>query len=194
MMEAVFIPLGSAALPVFPTPPAGERTRLVNQPRHERSQTNDDDSLARTLRGYLTAILPDYMIPAAFVVLESFPLTPNGKIDRKALPAPVAAAALPRAAAIAPRNTIEEQLVGVWREVLGRDGISTDDDVFELGADSILIFQMCTRANRLGLAITPAMVFRLRTISALAAAVPAARTTTRPAIQRANRDAYRRQI
>lgn len=148
------------------------------------------------LRGHLAAQLPDYMIPALFVELEQFPLTPNGKVDRRALPPPsaVASPASPRRT-LAARNETEVKLLEIWKQVLGKDDLGVEDDIFELGGDSILIFQITTRATRAGLSVTPAQVFRLRNIAALAAASSAA--VVKPleaAIQPVNRDAYRRKL
>ena len=134
------------------------------------------------------------MIPSAFVVLDAFPLTPNGKVDRKALPGPDETTGPPADREIvAPRNDTESRLVEIWQQVLGNPSIGIGDDIFELGGDSILIFQIATRASRAGIPLTPAQVFRHRTISAISAEAsapvenPAAST-----IQRVNRDVYRR--
>jgi hypothetical protein len=130
------------------------------------------------------------------VVLENFPLTPNGKVDRMALPDPAHATVPAETRAIVPAaNDDESRLLEIWKQVLDRDDIGTTDDIFDLGGDSILIFQITTRATRAGLTITPAQVFRLRTVSAIAAdttAAPAQQVQT--AIPSINRDAYRRQL
>ena len=96
----------------------------------------------------------------------------------------------------APKNDTERQLVEIWKQVLGLREIGTGDDIFELGGDSILIFQISTRATRAGLALTPAQVFRHRNIAAIAAELTAVpEVSPAPAtIQRVNRDAYRRKL
>jgi hypothetical protein len=170
-----------------PSQPASSYT---NTPHAAASATGD---LAPALRRHLASHLPDYMIPAVFVALDSFPLTPNGKVDRKALPAPseVETITAPRQI-VGARNEAEGKLLEIWKQVLGKDDIGVEDDIFELGGDSILIFQITTRA---GLAVTPAQVFRLRNVAALAAASSA--TAQKPlaaAIQAVNRDAYRRKL
>ncbi len=194
LLDAVFLPIAETALPLWPAPANSPvAASLANTPKSAKNATN---SLAPLLRGHLAGQLPEYMIPAAFVVLEAFPLTPNGKVDRKALPAP---ATVDQADAtrklIAPRNETESKLVEIWQEVLGISQIGIEDDIFELGGDSILIFQITTRATRVGIALTPAQVFRLRTIRAIStdtsAPVSKAAITT---IQRVNRDAYRRNL
>ena len=120
------------------------------------------------LRIHVAAHLPDYMVPAGWVFLETFPLTPNGKVDRRKLPLPSDDLVPVSPTSIAPRTPQEAALADIWKQVLGRESIGVEDDIFDLGADSILIFQMTTRANKAGLAITPAQVFRHRNIAALA--------------------------
>ena len=180
-------------LPDWQTPPPSQPASAYTNTPHAASPTGE---LAPALRRHLASHLPDYMIPAVFVALDSFPLTPNGKVDRMALPAPFAVetpAALRRV--VGARNETEGKLLEIWKQVLGKDDIGVEDDIFELGGDSILIFQITTRATRAGLAVTPAQVFRLRNVAALAAASSA--TAQKPpatAIQAVNRDAYRRKL
>ncbi|MGB3467264.1 MAG: amino acid adenylation domain-containing protein, partial [Cyclobacteriaceae bacterium] len=98
------------------------------------------------LRTHLKAHLPDYMIPAHFVQLEEFPLTPNGKIDRKSLPDPEGLGLSSGTEYIAPRNDLEKELVQIWEKVLRKDKIGVTDDFFALGGNSIkamnVIFQI----------------------------------------------------
>ena len=89
------------------------------------------------LRSELAAALPDYMVPAAFVQLAAFPLTPNGKLDRNALPAPDAAA-VPARTYEAPQGEIEETLAAIWAEVLRLDRVGRQDNFFALGGHSLL--------------------------------------------------------
>ena len=117
-------------------------------------------------------------------------------MDRKALPSPseVESPAAPRRI-VAARNEGETKLLEIWKQVLGKDDIGVEDDIFELGGDSILIFQITTRATRAGLALTPAQVFRLRNVAALTAATTSsAQKPMESAIQPVNRDAYRRKL
>ena len=195
LLDAVFLPLADDALPAWPAlPVSGGSDSLANVPHTATAADHRD--LITELRSMLGRELPEYMVPAAIMVLDAFPLTPNGKIDRKALPAPGDSASSDPARAItAPANETESKLLEIWKQVLGTDAIGTSDDIFALGGDSILIFQITTRAARAGISITPAQVFRLRTISALAAetTTPVAKSES-TAIQRVNRDAYRRNL
>jgi natural product biosynthesis luciferase-like monooxygenase protein len=99
------------------------------------------------VRDRLRAELPEHMVPSAFVLLEALPLTPNRKIDRKALPAPDAAKA-PAAdgggngASAAPENEVQQVLASVWQEMLGRDRVGIDDNFFDLGGHSLLVVRM----------------------------------------------------
>ena len=123
------------------------------------------------LRAALATLLPDYMVPTAFVQLAELPLTPNGKVDRRALPAPEAEAAVP--AGRAARTAVEAVVCGVFRDVLGLAGVGIDDDFFHLGGDSILSIQLVSRIRKEGLVITPRDVFTHRRPEAIAAvAVP----------------------
>src|SRR5882757_4760664 len=123
---------------------------------------------AGELRSALAERLPDYMVPAALVVLERLPLTPNGKLDRRALPAPepVAAAVLR-----GPRTPQEEVLCALFAEVLGVARVGIDDNFFELGGDSIMSIQLVSRARLAGLVITPRAVFQHKTVAALSGVV-----------------------
>jgi amino acid adenylation domain-containing protein len=99
------------------------------------------------LRTHLKSSLPEYMIPAAFVVLESLPLTPNGKVDRKALPPPAAVRSATDRVYRAPGNEAEQKLAAIWQEVLGLDRIGVEDNFFELGGDSLKAMQVVARIH-----------------------------------------------
>ncbi|AZE48065.1 Long-chain-fatty-acid--CoA ligase [Pseudomonas chlororaphis] len=109
--------------------------------------------------------LPDYMVPADFVILSALPINANGKIDRKALPAPQRLSGSGRA----PSSAREAELVQLFSTLLGVDGVSVDDSFFALGGDSILSIQLVSRARSAGLALTLADVFRHKTPAVLAA-------------------------
>jgi hypothetical protein len=153
---------------------------------------------AGELRGHLMAYLPDYMVPTLFVALEKLPLTPNGKLDRSALPVTEDEAAHSARPMVAPRTPHERTLAEIWKRVLRLDRVSVEDDIFELGGDSILIFQITSRANQAGLDLAPAQVFRHRTIAELASRLDAAgdseelRGAASSPITRVNRELFRR--
>lgn len=121
------------------------------------------------LRDYLGQRLPSYMIPSAFVTLQSIPVTRNGKVDRRALPEPEQIRPELDRSFIAPRNEVEETLAAIWCQVLGLDQVGTHNNFFELGGDSILSLQIVARANRAGLRLTPKQLFEHPTIGELAA-------------------------
>ena len=101
------------------------------------------EGLAASLRAYLKARLPDYMIPTTFVRLEALPLTPHGKVDRRALPAPAAVERQPEPAA--PRNAIETDLASIWSEFLGLKQVDIHANFFELGGHSLLATRVTSR-------------------------------------------------
>ena len=120
------------------------------------------------LRAHLKAALPDYMIPSAMVVLESFPLTPSGKLDRRALPPPEHSAYVNRRYA-APEGHTEEVLADIWSQMLQVARIGRHDDFFELGGHSLLGVRMLLRAaERLGAHLPPMAVFQYSTVARLA--------------------------
>ncbi|MBE3200976.1 non-ribosomal peptide synthetase [Parafrankia sp. CH37] len=124
------------------------------------------------IRKYLAGRLPEHMVPAVLVAMDALPLTANGKLDRRGLPAPDLTAAQP-AGRLAAEGT-ERVLAGLFAQVLGRDVVGADDSFFELGGDSIMSIQLVARARAAGLAISPRQVFELRSVAELAAAADAA--------------------
>jgi len=129
---------------------------------------NDAKPAVTELREYLKKHLPDYMVPSFFIIMEKFPLTSSGKLDRRALPEP--ADVHPESAADykAPSSENENILAGIWQELLGIKRIGINDNFFELGGDSILSIQMIARARQHGLQITPVQIFKHQTIAELA--------------------------
>ncbi|MBB5954030.1 amino acid adenylation domain-containing protein/non-ribosomal peptide synthase protein (TIGR01720 family) [Saccharothrix tamanrassetensis] len=116
------------------------------------------------LRDHLKRLLPDYQIPAAFVELDHIPLTPNGKLDRAALPAPQTTSQ----DFVAPATPAEAELARIWAEVLGADRVGAHDNFFTLGGDSILSIQLVSRARQAGFQLTSRDVFRHQTVAELA--------------------------
>lgn len=101
----------------------------------------------QSLRDYLKERLPSYMIPYAFVILDSLPLTPNGKVDRKRLPDPDLDARESAEQIVIPRNEIDIKVLEIWKDILKKDKISIHDNFFELGGDSLQVYQIAMRAE-----------------------------------------------
>jgi len=136
------------------------------------------------LRAHCAGLLPEYMVPAAFVALDRLPLTANGKLDRRALPEPVSGGGRdgrpergggPEEA----HGPVEETLATIWAQVLRLDRVGRQDDFFELGGDSILSIQVVAQAARAGLALTPKLLFQYPTIAQLAGRLPYAQPAAR---------------
>ncbi|NJQ03967.1 non-ribosomal peptide synthetase, partial [Streptomyces zingiberis] len=117
------------------------------------------------VRDHLAGLLPEYLVPAAVVVLDALPVTRNGKVDREALPAPDFAG---RSTGRAPRTPVEETLCRLFAEVLGLARAGAEDGFFSLGGDSISSMQLVARARRAGLVLTPRQVFEEKTPERLA--------------------------
>jgi len=130
------------------------------------------------LRRFLKGRLPDYMVPGAFVALERLPTTPNGKIDRKALPAPATdRAAQTHRALTPPRTSVEQTLAGIWRDVLRLDEVGVHDNFFELGGHSLLAMQMMSRLSKAFQAeLSLRSIFESPTIAGLAQALDGVET------------------
>lgn len=125
------------------------------------------------LRESVRTRLPEYLVPTVVRVLEEFPYTSSGKVDRRALselPGPLS----PDSGYVAGRTTVERKLVEIWAEVLGLDRVGVRDNFFELGGDSIMSMQVVARARRNGLLLTSKDMFLRQTIASLAPAVRAA--------------------
>ncbi len=136
--------------------------RLVGYITAQPAATIDVSSLRRSL----AAALPDVMVPSALVALPSLPMTPNGKIDRNALPAPRAAAPTPPAAV---ENALERTIAAIWSDLLGLDSVGVTDNFFDLGGHSLLVVQVQRRLREaLGREVAITDMFRFATIRALA--------------------------
>ena len=131
------------------------------------------------LRDALARELPDYMIPSIFVALDALPLTANGKIDRRALPAPEVDATRARGY-VAPRNATEATLCRLFAEVLGVDRVGVEDDFFQLGGHSLLAIQLVARIKRHGLQTDVRTLFANPNPSGLAAAAGGAANVVVP--------------
>ncbi|WNI26618.1 non-ribosomal peptide synthetase [Streptomyces sp. ITFR-16] len=127
--------------------------------------TDDADLDTAQVRAYLAEELPDHMVPTALVPLDRLPLSPSGKLDSAALPAPETAATARRE----PATEAEAVLLAVFRDVLGTDEIGPDDNFFDIGGDSIVSLQLVSRVRRQGLGLTPKDVFEGETVAGIAA-------------------------
>ncbi|WP_130932190.1 non-ribosomal peptide synthetase [Pseudomonas sp. Sample_24] len=123
--------------------------------------------LREALKAHLKSQLPDYMVPTHLILLASMPLTANGKLDRRALPAPDPE--LNRQQYVAPGNELEVTLAQIWCEVLNVEQVGLNDNFFELGGDSILSIQVVSRARQQGIHFSPRDLFQHQTVQTLAA-------------------------
>src|SRR5579871_6805934 len=132
------------------------------------------------LREFLPSKPPAHMIPYACVSLEALPLTVNGKVDRAKLPAPDASAAARTRKYVAPNTDQEKILAGILAEVLHLERVGITDNLFELGADSLHVFQITSRAVKAGLPVTPRLLLQQRTISSVLSEMDKAQVKPRP--------------
>jgi thioesterase domain-containing protein/acyl carrier protein len=145
----------------------GRRTK-DDEPR-DPSFVVGPSSFASALRAFLTARLPGYMLPSAFVVLDGLPRTPNGKLDRRALPAPEQAGSMRESTYVAPRDLTELRLVRVWEDLLGVQPIGVHDNFFDLGGHSLLVVRLIARIQQqFGQSIPLAALFQDATIEYMA--------------------------
>ena len=181
---------------IFSPPVDSNSARSTPSDRSARTYATDpwgrrlQQQLVSQLRERLNETLPQHMVPAAIVLLKQMPLTPNGKVDRRALPAPGLEAYSTRQYE-APQGAIEEQLAGLWREQLRVERVGRTDNFFELGGHSLLGMKLITRvAASLQIPASAATVFRYPTIEQMARLVerlrserptPSVRLTPRPA-------------
>jgi amino acid adenylation domain-containing protein len=127
-------------------------------------------TFAGTLRAVVAESLPEYMVPSAFVLLDRLPLSPNGKLDRQALPEP--SGAMPGPGHVEPRTDTERVLAGIWADVLGAPRVGTHDDFFDLGGESLSSLGIAAKARvAFDVSLTPRDVLVARTVSALAEVV-----------------------
>ncbi|MFZ4437595.1 MAG: condensation domain-containing protein [Syntrophales bacterium] len=129
------------------------------------------------LRTLITEALPDYMVPASFVIMDSLPLTESGKIDRRALPDPRITGLRPETAYVAPRTAVEQRLKEIWSELLGMERIGVQENFFDLGGNSLLALQVVTRITRaFRVMLPPHCLFESPTLERLAEVVERARS------------------
>ncbi|WP_058042271.1 non-ribosomal peptide synthetase [Streptomyces roseifaciens] len=134
-----------------------------------RGGAGQEDGLPAALREFTAGRLPAHMVPSAFVPMTALPMTPNGKLDRDALPRPEARVTPPAGPLRAPADSVEAQLATIWAEALGVPAVGTDDNFFAIGGDSMRAIPMVVRAKEAGLPVTVVALFAHPTVSALAA-------------------------
>ncbi len=160
---------GGLSLPSQNGHAASSTEQSIATGRSQCQRATDERADARTLQDFLSEKLPDYMIPQHIVLLDSLPLTTNGKVDRKALPLPqsaVQAGALPYAP---PKTDLEKMIAAVWQEVLGVEAIGSNSNFYELGATSIHMVQVRAKLNQLtGKPLSIVDMFRHPTVNSLA--------------------------
>jgi amino acid adenylation domain-containing protein/non-ribosomal peptide synthase protein (TIGR01720 family) len=137
-------------------------------------QKNAEQRLIPLFRAFLQDRLPEYMIPSSFVIMDSLPLTSNGKLDLRALTPPSPERPELKDRYERPTTPTEQELARIWTQVLGLDSVGVRDNFFELGGDSILSIQVVARARQAGLELTPKQFFQYQTIAELAATLEAA--------------------
>ncbi|OJZ73636.1 hypothetical protein BRW65_11615, partial [Mycobacterium paraffinicum] len=135
--------------------------------RHDTANDPRNNTRISAVRRRLSARLPDYMLPTQIMVLDEFPMTSSGKIDRKMLPVPVFADTPFRA----PQNPTEEILAAIYAQVLGLGRVGVDESFFDLGGDSIMSMQVVSRARAAGLSCRPRDIFVEQTVAGLARVV-----------------------
>jgi amino acid adenylation domain-containing protein/non-ribosomal peptide synthase protein (TIGR01720 family) len=127
---------------------------------------NAGGDLRETLKTGLKTHLPDYMVPVHWVFLDALPLSPNGKLDRKALPAPNTSQM--QIQYIAPQSALEQQIASIWQDVLKVQNVGLTDNFFELGGDSIISILVVSRARQAGIQFSPKELFEAQTVQQLA--------------------------
>ncbi|MBP1122769.1 MULTISPECIES: non-ribosomal peptide synthetase [Pseudomonas] len=146
----------------------------------------DQPTLREMLKNQLRAHLPDYMVPTHFIVLDSMPLTANGKLDRKALPAPDASQL--QATYSAPQGKLEQQLAAIWADVLKLERVGRSDNFFELGGHSLLATQVISRIRQqLDVELSLRYLFEARDLAAFALAAGAGQGNDAPRFIKADR-------
>jgi amino acid adenylation domain-containing protein len=180
--DALFQRMTGATLPITPAFPA-DAAAVPHKPWSAYANNPVEAQVAQALvpqlRRFLETRLPEYMLPAAFVLLDALPLTPSGKLDRRALPSPDHARPEQAQALVAPRTPAEEVLVSIWASVLGVEQVGIHDNFFALGGHSLLATQVIARVREsFQVALPLRALFEAPTVAGLAAHIATARRAT----------------
>jgi amino acid adenylation domain-containing protein len=168
--------------------PTDDEGRMTNDESADSSLILRPSSLSPELRAFLASHLPDYMLPAAFVFLDALPLSPNGKVDRRALPAPDGSRPELATSYVAPQSGMEQAIASVWQAVLLVEKVGANDNFFDLGGSSIHLVRVHSKLQQLFEREIPLVdMFKHPTTSALASYLGRERTL-RAAPKRVNRD------
>jgi amino acid adenylation domain-containing protein/FkbM family methyltransferase len=159
---------GSSLYNVYATRPETNSASAESGAPYTVPMLDDSILTAGDLRRHLQTKLPEYLVPAEINLVDSLPRLPNGKVDRQALKVIGRPQPPENKDIAAPISPVEQQLTQIWSDVLKCDEVSTSDNFFDLGGDSILVMQIVSRAARAGLRLTPKLIFKHQTIAALA--------------------------
>jgi amino acid adenylation domain-containing protein/thioester reductase-like protein len=167
--------VGLPQIVTFPTAISGSQNTML-QPWSAYSNqpfvANIGSELIPQLRVFLQEKLPEYMVPSTFVLMETMPLTPNGKIDRRALPAPSSERPTLDELFVAPRNAIEQQIAKIWSQTLAVNSIGVNDNFFDLGGHSLFVAKMMTQvADVFDIVLPLSCLFKSPTIAGLAQSI-----------------------
>jgi amino acid adenylation domain-containing protein len=170
LYDVVFWPRGAAGTPVPPIlPEQPAQHKPWRQYANNPLQSLFAEEVVPQLRDYLKASLPEYMVPAAFVLLDTLPLTPNGKLDRRALPPPDEIRSGQAETFVAPRDELERQLVEIWENLLNIRPIGVTDSFFDIGGHSIMAVRLMSQIyQRYGERLPLATLFEEATVAHLA--------------------------
>jgi acyl carrier protein len=162
----------SGAAPLRVLTPLTKQTKPL-RPWHfyanNPQKSNLSSQLVPQLRSYLKARLPEYMVPSAFVLLDAFPVTPSGKVDRRVLPAPEKSRPELASTLVMPQSDAEQLIASVWQEVLQLEAVGIHDNFFDLGGNSLLLLRSCSKlAEAFGVELSIGELFQYPTIYALA--------------------------
>jgi amino acid adenylation domain-containing protein/FkbM family methyltransferase len=148
--------------------PGAQTVRTAAEVLSDGREISSSTRLIREAAAWAREQLPEYMAPSEFVLLDALPLTPHGKVDRRALPPPDSGRSVLRAAFVAPETPIEQLLADIWAEVLRIDRVGIHDNFFALGGDSIRSVQVVAQARERGLSFSVQQLFQHQTIHRLA--------------------------